>query len=278
MTCRPLIREDSDYIVQSAQSITLKFVKSLALLMAATASGCLQVNSGIPPGLQLPYLRYNNPASGVYHVVKRDESLSTIAKNYGVMLQTLAEVNNLKPPYKIKGNDKLFIPSTARTKKVETTSSTAVEKQTVKNFSGVLDWPVKGKIISEFGVRDDKQYNGIEIQADEGTPVKAAASGRVGYVGSLGTYGNIVLIEHPNRLVTVYGHLKEILVKNDAVVKRKDIIGTVGTSGRADVPSLYFAVTSRAGISRKKFRNPLFFLDRKPVSGDTRSGAREHKN
>jgi murein DD-endopeptidase MepM/ murein hydrolase activator NlpD len=133
-----------------------------------------------------------------------------------------------------------------------------MDEPVVEDFSGALAWPVRGKIASEFGVRGGAQHNGIEIQAAEGTSVRAAASGRVGYVGSIPLYGNVVLIEHPNRLVTVYGHLKTIRVQNAAEVKRNDIIGTVGASGRADTPSLYFEVRSRS-----KPRNPLFFLDQK---------------
>ena len=65
-------------------------------------------------------------------------------------------------------------------------------------------------------------------------------------------------MEHANRLVTVYAHLKEIRVANDQSVKRGEIIGTVGTSGRVETPSLYFEVRSRS-----KPRNPLFFLGRR---------------
>jgi murein DD-endopeptidase MepM/ murein hydrolase activator NlpD len=252
--------------VQVAQLILPKLIKILTALLAVAAAGCIHLNNGLPPSLQLALLRQKGPASGVYHVVERDESLWNIAKTYGVDLQALAEVNNLKPPFTLKPNDKVFVPTATETKKVETTSGVAVEEQTVEDFSGILGWPVKGRIISEFGVREGTQYNGIAIQADEGTPVRAAASGRVGYVGNLGTFGNSVLIDHPNRLVTVYGHLKEIRVENDAEVKRNDIIGTVGTSGRADGPSLYFEVTSR-----RKHRNPLFFLDQKVAADDNRS-------
>jgi len=252
----------------------MKFRKIFTALVVTATAGCIHLNTGLPPSLQLPILRHNSPASGVYHVVERDESLWNIAKTYGVDLQALAEVNNLKPPYTIKPKDKIFVPTATETKKVETTSAAAVEEQTVEDFSGALAWPVRGKIISEYGVREGTQYNGIGIQADEGTPVRAAGSGRVGYVGTIQPYGNVVLIDHPNRLVTVYGHLKEIRVKNDASVKRNEIVGVVGTSGRADVPSLYFEVRSR-----KKPRNPLFFLDQKVAAEEDRSRAdgRQHE-
>lgn len=253
------MRKESEHHVQGTPTTFLKSVKFLTtLIVAAAILGCLHLNTGLPPSLKLPLLQHNSPASGVYHVVTRDDSLWNIAKTYGVDLQALAEVNNLKPPYTIKSNDKIFIPEATEIKKVETQSNSTVEEPTVEDFSGALSWPVRGRIVSEFGVRGGTQYNGIGIQAEEGTPVNAAASGKVGYVGTIPFYGNVVLIEHANRLVTVYGHLKEIRVANGAVIKRNEIVGTVGTSGRADVPSLYFEVRSRS-----KPRNPLFFLDQK---------------
>jgi murein DD-endopeptidase MepM/ murein hydrolase activator NlpD len=267
----PEDREELEYDVQGAQSIALKFAGILAALVVTATAGCLHMNAGLPPSLRLPLLRYKSPASGVYHVVERDESLWNIAKTYGVDLQALAEVNNLKPPYTLKPHDKIFVPSATAIKKVET-ASTPAEEQTVEDFSGALVWPVKGKIISEFGVRDGTQHNGIEIQADEGWPVRAAAAGRVGYIGVIQPYGNVVLIDHPNRLVTVYGHLKEIRVENNAEVKRDDVIGTVGTSGRADVPCLHFEVRSRS-----KPRNPLFFLDQKALADAYQLGQEDRR-
>ncbi|HMK36280.1 MAG TPA: peptidoglycan DD-metalloendopeptidase family protein [Desulfomonilaceae bacterium] len=233
-----------------------RFVAILAV--SIIAAGCPHVNSGMPPGLQMPLLQHKKPASGVYHVIGRDESLWNIAKTYGVDLQLLAEVNNLKPPYSLKPNEKVFIPGADRIRRAEQPPGPAMEEPAVEDFSGALAWPVKGKIISEFGVLGGTQFNGISIQAQESTPVKAAASGRVGYVGSIPLYGNMIILEHPNRMVTVYGHLKEIRVQNGSKVNRGDIIGTVGMSGRSGTPALYFEVRSRS-----KPRNPIFFLDQK---------------
>jgi len=221
------------------------------------ALGCPHYNSGIPPALRLPQLKPNNPVAGVYHSVERDERLSDIAKAYDVDLQHLAEVNNLRPPYSIKADSKIFVPGASQQRPVAVSQKPPTEELRVQDFGGILAWPVKGKIISEYGVRDGIQYYGIGIQAKEGTRVTAAADGRIGHVGTIKGYGKVVLIEHANRLVTVYAHLKEIRVANDQSVKRGEIIGTVGTSGRVETPSLYFEVRSRS-----KPRNPLFFLGR----------------
>jgi lipoprotein NlpD len=228
------------------------------LIFVTFALGCPHYNFGVPTALRLPHLKPNNPVAGVYHTVEHNEALSEIAKAYNVDLQHLAEVNNLRPPYSVKAGTKIFVPGASQQRPVSVGQKPPAEELRVQDFGGILAWPVKGKIISEYGVRGGVQYKGIGIEAKEGTPVRAAADGRIGYVGTIGEYGKVVLIEHAGQLVTVYAHLKETRVANDQSVKRGDIIGTVGTSGRVETPSLHFEVRSRS-----KPRNPRFFLGRR---------------
>jgi len=218
--------------------------------------GCPAVhNSGLPPSLRMPVLEAKKPASGIHHTVSGNESLEVVARIYGIDPQYLAEVNNLTPPYVLKASSKLFIPGAASVKPVDLTQPPVQEGPRVEDFKGLLAWPVKGKIISQFGVRDGIQHDGIAIDATRGTSVRSAGDGKVGYVGAIPGYGNVVLLDHPNRLVTVYAHLDEIRTQAGRSVKRGEIIGTVGKSGRVETPSLYFEVRSRS-----KPRNPLFFL------------------
>ncbi len=219
------------------------------------ASGCPHYNSAAPTALAAPQLKPNIPVAGVYHTVERNEGLPEIAKAYNVDLQHLAEVNNLKPPYSIKADTKIFVPGASQQRPAAVIQKPPTDELRVQDLIGSLAWPVEGKVISEYGFRGGIQYNGIRIQAREGTPVTAAADGQVGRVGTIGKYGKVVLIEHANRLVTVYAHLKEIRVTNGQQVRRGQIIGTVGTSGRVETPSLHFEVRYRS-----KPRNPLFFL------------------
>lgn len=230
-------------------------VISLVLVISA---GCPHVNSGLPPSVRLPPLEPTRPAAGVYHHVSRDETLGGIAGAYDVEPQNLAEVNNLKSPYVMKEGGRIFIPGASQIKRVEVTSKPPTVEPKVEDFSGILSWPVEGKVVSEFGVREGIQHNGIGIEASEGTPVRCAAEGKVGYVGQIAGYGNVILIEHANRMVTVYAHLKDIRAKRGDQVKRGHVVGTVGTSGRVDTASLYFEVRSKS-----KPRNPLFFLPRR---------------
>lgn len=228
------------------------------LIFVSLALGCPHYDFSMPTALRLSYLKPSRPVGGVYHVVKQNEDLSEIAKAYNVDLRHLAEVNNLRSPYSIKVNTKIFVPGASQQRPVAVSEKAPTKQLRAQDFGGSLAWPVEGKIISEYGMGGGIQCNGISIQAKEGTPVRAAADGRVGSAQTIGVYGKVVLIEHANRLVTVYAHLKEIRVANDQSVKRGEIIGTVGTSGRVETPSLHFEV--RTGSEP---RNPLSFLGKR---------------
>jgi lipoprotein NlpD len=234
-------------------------LKIAALLLAFVQIGCVHRTVGLPFFGQALVLEQKKPVKGLYHTVAKGEDLAAIAKAHKVDAQQLAEVNNLNAPYAVEVGARIFIPEVPAEETPTRINKGSREEAPVSDFKGRLTWPVDGPIVSEFGVRSGAQYNGIGIRAPEGTQVHVAAEGRVGHVGSLPGYGNLVLVEHADRLVTVYAHLKDISVKEGDTVKQGTAIGTVGTSGRVEGPRLYFEVRARS-----KPRNPLFFLERKP--------------
>jgi murein DD-endopeptidase MepM/ murein hydrolase activator NlpD len=103
-------------------------------------------------------------------------------------------------------------------------------------------WPVKGRVISQFGTRPDGGHNdGIDLAVPQGTAVKAAENGVVAYAGSeLKGYGNLVLIRHANNWVSAYAHNEEILVKRGDKVNRGQIIAKAGATGAASQPLVHF--------------------------------------
>lgn len=105
-------------------------------------------------------------------------------------------------------------------------------------------WPVEGKILSKFGPKKNGLYNdGINISAEEGEPIWAAAGGTVAYVGNaLKGYGNMVLVRHPNSWISAYAHAKEIAVKKGDSVTQGQLLGYVGSSGSVDKPQLHFSL------------------------------------
>jgi murein DD-endopeptidase MepM/ murein hydrolase activator NlpD len=105
-------------------------------------------------------------------------------------------------------------------------------------------WPVKGKVITDFA---GTKGTGINIDAPEGTAVRAAENGTVIYVGSgVEGYGNLVLIRHANGYVSAYAHLKSMSVAKGDVVSRGDTIGAAGMTGSVSRPQLHFELRQGA--------------------------------
>jgi murein DD-endopeptidase MepM/ murein hydrolase activator NlpD len=105
-----------------------------------------------------------------------------------------------------------------------------------------LIWPVNGPVTSPFGMRWGRMHEGIDIGVGYGTPIHAAASGRVIYSGWMSGYGNLVAIDHGHGLSTAYGHQSRIAVSNGQTVSQGQVIGYVGCTGHCFGPHLHFEV------------------------------------
>ncbi len=108
--------------------------------------------------------------------------------------------------------------------------------------------PVQGEISTEFGLRRDlgtySYYHwGVDFSAAEGTPVRAANSGKVILSESgFNVYGNLLIIDHGQGVVSCYFHLSKILKETGDMVDRNEVIGEVGSTGWSTGPHLHFAV------------------------------------
>ncbi|MDR2766212.1 MAG: M23 family metallopeptidase [Holosporaceae bacterium] len=126
--------------------------------------------------------------------------------------------------------------------------------------AGGMIYPVDGDVILQFGdLKDGIQNEGVNIKAPLGAKVKAAADGSVLYVGNKleEEFGNVVIIQHDNGLITSYAHLKNMSVKKDARVRAGDVVGSVGTTGDVTEPQLHFEV-----MKDKIPVNPLKYLQK----------------
>jgi murein DD-endopeptidase MepM/ murein hydrolase activator NlpD len=105
-------------------------------------------------------------------------------------------------------------------------------------------WPLTGTILSDFGPKTGGQRNdGINIQADAGAPVHAAAEGEVIYAGDqVPGFGNLILLKHADGWATVYAYLSKIEVKAQQKVTQGQEIGQAGSSGGVPEPQLHFEV------------------------------------
>jgi murein DD-endopeptidase MepM/ murein hydrolase activator NlpD len=122
-------------------------------------------------------------------------------------------------------------------------------------------WPIHGWLSAGYGVRNDPFtgerdfHPGLDISADKGTPVLATAAGKVELAAPSGDYGNLVVVDHGYGLITRYGHLSKFAVWPGREVKRGDVLGYVGATGRATGPHLHYEI-----LANGKLMNPLQLL------------------
>jgi murein DD-endopeptidase MepM/ murein hydrolase activator NlpD len=125
-------------------------------------------------------------------------------------------------------------------------------------------WPAYGWLSSTMGPRRDPitggadYHSGLDIAGERGQPVYATAAGTVAHVGRQGAYGNLIVIDHGFGLETRYGHLLNYAVKAGAKVRRGDIIGQVGATGRSTGYHLHYEV-----FANGRLINPLQLLTQK---------------
>lgn len=103
-------------------------------------------------------------------------------------------------------------------------------------------WPVDGVVISAYGHREGQPHEGIDIAAPVGSPIWASAEGDVAFAGEQAGYGRLVIVRHPNDLVTVYAHNAKNCVEARARVRQGEVIALVGQSGEATSPAVHFEV------------------------------------
>ena len=112
----------------------------------------------------------------------------------------------------------------------------------ITRTQGDLPWPVQGSITASFQRRNGVHYNGIVIQASEGTAVTAVHSGRVVFADWMRGFGNLLIIDHGDQIMTLYAHLQQFSARPGQQVSRGDAIGRVGNSGGQSRSALYFEV------------------------------------
>lgn len=187
--------------------------------------------------------------SGLVHVVKRGESVASIAAANGLRVADIADANDLGSGILVPGQA-VFLPG------VKLSASALREV-----FGETTIWPVRGIISSYFGYRPDpftgvrRFHGGLDIAIPQGTPVKAAMDGRVAAVGYNQEFGNYVIINHAKGLQTLYGHLSKQNVVLGQAIAQGQVLGLSGNTGYSTAPHLHFGVY-KGGSSV----NPLTYL------------------
>jgi septal ring factor EnvC (AmiA/AmiB activator) len=115
-------------------------------------------------------------------------------------------------------------------------------------LKGLLEAPVRGKIINFFGPFKNTRYNvmnfrsGIDFKSERGEPVQAVFAGKVLFADWFKGYGNMLIIDHGHNYCTLYAHVEELFKQKGDTVETGEVIATVGDSGTLSGPGLYFEV------------------------------------
>ncbi len=128
-------------------------------------------------------------------------------------------------------------------------------------------WPVEGPITSTFGRRRSGWHRGIDIKANQGAVVFAAAAGTIAVSAVEPRYGRVVKIDHDDGYMTVYAHNEENLVEAGMRVAAGDPIATIGRTGRATAHHLHFEIRRNGSVY-----NPLYLLPMPPRVGQVEEG------
>ncbi|WP_244612996.1 murein hydrolase activator EnvC family protein [Modicisalibacter radicis] len=115
--------------------------------------------------------------------------------------------------------------------------STAIDKT-----RGDLPWPVQGRIVSAYGSGEGVDRNGLVIAAAAGTPIKAIHAGRVVFADWMRGFGNLLIIDHGDDVMSLYAHVQRFDVAVGAPVANDQTVAAVGASGGRSDPALYFEI------------------------------------
>ncbi|MGH7905363.1 MAG: peptidoglycan DD-metalloendopeptidase family protein [Candidatus Binataceae bacterium] len=176
------------------------------------------------------------------YIVHRGDTLYGIARHFGVSVSELMRTNGIADARDLHIGRALVIPGANQKTAIghfENLPAPPREPPPAHPFA----WPVYGGVVSSvFGIRRGVMHDGIDIAARKGTAIHAADSGTVVYSGWLRGYGNVVIIQHSDHYVTVYGHDSVNLVRAGQRVERGQIIARLGSTGRTTGPNLHFEV------------------------------------
>jgi murein DD-endopeptidase MepM/ murein hydrolase activator NlpD len=227
------------------------------------------------------------PELVIRHRVEKGQNLYRIALSYGLTADQLAKANGIGDPTQLAVGQELVIPKVDGPATVEAppppstslpaaspaassppgrpaarpaaVSASAPAARPARppvpgQGSGDLSWPLKGVLYARFGKKGSEPHDGIDLAAPLGTPVRAAAEGKVAYAAEQKGYGLLAILEHGNGLITLYAHNHELKVKSGQKVRRGQVIATVGESGRTSGPHLHFEVR-QAGVPQDPLKH-----------------------
>ena len=198
-----------------------------------------------------------------------EKELKALSSKRSRRSQLLAKIREEKA-LQIKALDSLTKASAALDRTIDELAAIPEESviyislQSFDERKGLLNMPVKGKIISYFGPHKNTRFNvtvfssGIDIKAEKGADIQAVYAGQILFADWFKGYGNMIIIDHGGSYYTVYAHLQELYIQKGAYVKTGQAIATVGDTGSMSGPVLHFEVRHHG-----KPLNPLQWIANK---------------
>lgn len=201
------------------------------------------------------------PVTGIRYTVKKGDNLGKIAIRYEAELEDILIFNGMSKTDILKKGDTLFIPNgVIKTIISSKGSSTIKTYSSIQVTAGYYIRPTTGRITSPYGSRWGSFHYGVDIGNKRGTPIIAAASGKVikvvnyckeGSSSCGGRYGNYITIQHSNGTKTRYAHLGSVLVSIGQQVSQGQLIAKMGNTGRSTGPHLHFEVIKSNGSTMR---------------------------
>lgn len=209
-------------------------IRAAALALAVLAAGCA--------GAYRWDAGSANPVTDKVYVVRRGDTLYSIAWRYGLDYRALAKRNGIGRDFIIYPGQELNLVADASPAPSQPASAGDDAQQPAAPLPhGAWRWPANGAVIAKFGA-PNATGKGINIGGSVGDPVLAAAAGKVVYAGSgLIGYGKIIIVKHSEEYLSAYGHNDTIYVREGEEVRQGDRIASMGT-GPGNKPLLHFEI------------------------------------
>ena len=229
-------------------------------------SSNIKINQRIIIGFQTPDISPSSTANqnSNSHTVKKGDTLSSISRLYNIDVLDLIEFNKLTG-FTIYPEQVIWLEDGHATSSPTTPDNNQVNNVNENNerdlppiprTTGPAILPVANvNVVSEFGMRNGRLHKGIDFAGNPGTPILAVLPGRVVFSGVQRGFGNVIIIEHDNYIMTVYGHNESNHVAVGDIVSQGQVIASLGNTGNATAYLVHFEYRLRGAA-----RNPRELL------------------
>ncbi|MEM6753443.1 MAG: M23 family metallopeptidase [Cyanobacteria bacterium P01_C01_bin.38] len=240
-------------------------LETIAQSYSVTPETIIRMNPAIRNGKVTVGKEINIPPyDGIVVKVRRGQTLRQIAAKHKIRADALFEVNGCQENPQV-----VFVP---QLKKLQSTQASTEPNvlDTISNSSKLNGYPLPENTLVAFPYGwqinpsngDVFFHSGIDLSAQPGTSVQAIGEGEVVLAQEQGSYGNLVIINHPLGMQSRYAHLEDIKVSAGEKVNKGDLVGTVGTTGTPTLkkPHLHFEIRNSSPLGWVA-KDPQEFLE-----------------